>query len=186
MLQGLDEPSSTLNDAAIDGLILLGDVHELVEGENQLLEVAVTNVRLCVAEGASTGREFAVAAASNLVGRDQQEKKTSGGCHEADWRPRGESSGEGRASGGGGACVVQGGGNAKGGSGGVRGHTLGAGGGGGEERSSWTMSVAVEAALVLAGSSSSSGLVQALQYWVTLFGIQDFVVRISGCVQVLA
>ena len=76
MLQGLDEPSSTLNDAAIDGLIQLGDVHELVEGENQLLEVAVTNVRLCVAEEASKGRELTVAAASNLVGRDQQNKKT--------------------------------------------------------------------------------------------------------------
>jgi hypothetical protein len=46
VLRALEDNNPTVNDAAVDGLILLGDVHELEEGDNQLLEMGVHGVQL--------------------------------------------------------------------------------------------------------------------------------------------
>lgn len=46
MLEALDDNNAAVNAAAVDGLILLGDVHELEEGDNQVLEMSVEIVQL--------------------------------------------------------------------------------------------------------------------------------------------
>ncbi len=46
MLKALEDNNPSVNAAAVDGLILLGDVHELEEGDNQVLEMSVQGVQL--------------------------------------------------------------------------------------------------------------------------------------------
>ncbi len=46
MLKALEDNNPSVNAAAVDGLILLGDVHELEEGDNQILEMSVQGVQL--------------------------------------------------------------------------------------------------------------------------------------------
>jgi hypothetical protein len=97
VLAALEDANPTVNEAAVDGLILLGDVHELEDGDNQLLEIADAGVQLSpqVSDGADN----------------------------------------------------------------------------------WILSVAIEPEITLKGTN---GPVQALQYWITLFGVQDFEDRVKG------
>ena len=46
MLKALEDNNPSVNAAAVDGLILLVDVHELEEGDNQILEMSVQGVQL--------------------------------------------------------------------------------------------------------------------------------------------
>ena len=97
VLAALEDSNPTVNEAAVDGLILLGDVHELEEGDNQLLEIADAALKL---------------------------------------HPQVS-----------------------------------------ESADDWILRVAIEPQITLKGTN---GPVQALQYWIILFGVQDFEDRVKG------
>jgi NAD-specific glutamate dehydrogenase len=124
VLQALEDDNPTVNAAAVDGLILLGDVHELEEGENQLLEMRGASVHI-------RDTKF------------ERESKTLARTSEAH----------------------------------VRYETSTPDLKGRDNITAYEISVAVEPDIALAGGS---GPIQALQYWITLFGVQDFETRLQG------
>lgn len=107
VLHALEDTNPTVNAAAVDGLILLGDVYELEDGDNQLLEISDVVVRLYPQ----------VADSAKLLGGDEKPLEN------------------------------------------------------------WVLIASIEPEVKMKGTS---GPVQALQYWVTLFGVHDFELRAKG------
>ena len=110
VLHALEDTNPTVNAAAVDGLILLGDVYELEDGDNQLLEISDVVVRLYA---------------------HLPDSATGDSSLHADEEPL----------------------------------------------ENWILSASIEPEIKM---KATSGPVQALQYWVTLFGVQDFEQRAKG------
>ena len=131
ILHALEDSNPTVQNAAVDGLILLGDVYEEEAGENRLLEVMITSVQPRLARSQC-----------NNSTHDSSEVHIS--FDDSDQLVRQQKAEE-------------------------SGDT--------DRNVKWMLSVAVEPEITLAGDC---GPVQALQHWITLFGIQDFDSRVRG------
>ena len=127
VLQALEDDNPTVNAAAVDGLILLGDVHELEEGENQLLEIRGASVHI---------RDTKFERESKILARTSE-------AHVRNEPGTPDLKGQDNIT----------------------------------NIMAYEISVAVEPDIALAGRS---GPIQALQYWITLFGVQDFESRLQG------
>ena len=178
VLQALEDSNPTINAAAIDGLILLGDVHELEEGENCLLEIIVGEVVL-----GDTVEQHDIMRYTHIG--DQTAHKPIGDktAHGSNCPPLPALSAKTRAAKtrvtykdlthedtcndtiptGNQATGIQ--------------ATATQADGTLADGHEWLLSLAVEPEIILAGSSDP---VQALQHWITLFGVQDFESRLRG------